>query len=152
MLDVKGFLDSPLHAIHETCKSSQLIIVNVFKDKMSSYLRFWYKLNTRGIVKSCVLCFLRDYYGDSPDVVFPSFLFISYRLPWCFRMFPLVFLRFPRVFLLFPIGASPFPILDFAETYKKQLGKVKYYLLFIIIYYLLFLYLFSGKKLIYSKI
>ena len=40
MLDVKGFLDSPLHAIHETCKSSQLIIVNVFKDKMSSYLRF----------------------------------------------------------------------------------------------------------------
>ena len=107
MLNVKGFLDSPMHAIHETCKSSQLIIVNVFKNKISRFLRFWYKLNTRGIVKTCVLCFLRDYYGDSPNVVFPSFLTISYRFPWCYRMFPLVFLRFPRVFLLFPIGASP---------------------------------------------
>ena len=135
MLDVKGFLDSPLHAIHETCKSSQLIIVNVFKDKMSSYLRFWYKLNTRGIVKSCVLCFLRDYYGDSPDVVFPSFLFISYRLPWCFRMFPLVFLRFPRVFLLFPIGASPVSYFRFCGNLRKAVRKSK--VLFIIYHYLL---------------
>ena len=135
MLDVKGFLDSPLHAIHETCKSSQLIIVNVFKDKMSSYLRFWYKLNTRGIVKSCVLCFLRDYYGDSPDVVFPSFLFISYRLPWCFRMFPLVFLRFPRVFLLFPIGASPVSYFRFCGNLQKAVRKSK--VLFIIYHYLL---------------
>ena len=135
MLDVKGFLDSPLHAIHETCKSSQLIIVNVFKDKMSSCLRFWYKLNTRGIVKSCVLCFLRDYYGDSPDVVFPSFLFISYRLPWCFRMFPLVFLRFPRVFLLFPIGASPVSYFRFCKKLKKAVRKSK--VLFIIYHYLL---------------
>ena len=135
MLDVKGFLDSPLHAIHETCKSSQLIIVNVFKDKMSSYLRFQYKLNTRGIVKSCVLCFLRDYYGDSPDVVFPSFLFISYRLPWCFRMFPLVFLRFPRVFLLFPIGASPVSYFRFCGNLQKAVRKSK--VLFIIYHYLL---------------
>ena len=30
MLDVKGFLDSPLHAIHQACKSSKLIILNVF--------------------------------------------------------------------------------------------------------------------------
>ena len=135
MLDVKGFLDSPLHAIHETCKSSQLIIVNVFKGKMSSYLRFWYKLNTRGIVKSCVLCFLRDYYGDSPDVVFPSFLFISYRLPWCFRMFPLVFLRFPRVFLLFPIGASPVSYFRFCGNLQKAVRKSK--VLFIIYHYLL---------------
>ena len=135
MLDVKGFLDSPLHAIHETCKSSQLIIVNVFKDKMSSYLRFWYKLNTRGIVKSCVLCFLRDYYGDSPDVVFPSFLFISYRLPWCFRMFPLVLLRFPWVFLLFPIGASPVSYFRFCGNLQKAVRKSK--VLFIIYHYLL---------------
>ena len=135
MLDVKGFLDSPLHAIHETCKSSQLIIVNVFKDKMSSCLRFWYKLNTRGIVKSCVLCFLRDYYGDSPDVVFPRFLFISYRLPWCFRMFPLVFLRFPRVFLLFPIGASPVSYFRFCGNLQKAVRKSK--VLFIIYHYLL---------------
>ena len=135
MLDVKGFLDSPLHAIHETCKSSQLIIVNVFKDKMSSCLRFWYKLNTRGIVKSCVLCFLRDYYGDSPDVVFPSFLFISYRLPWCFRMFPLVFLRFPRVFLLFPIGAYPVSYFRFCGNLQKTVRKSK--VLFIIYHYLL---------------
>ena len=135
MLDVKGFLDSPLHAIHETCKSSQLIIVNVFKDKMSSYLRFWYKLNTRGIVKSCVLCFLRDYYGDSPDVVFPSFLFISYRLPWCFLMFPLVLLRFPWVFLLFPIGASPVSYFRFCGNLQKAVRKSK--VLFIIYHYLL---------------
>ena len=135
MLDVKGFLDSPLHAIHETCKSFQLIIVNVFKDKMSSYLRFWYKLNTRGIVKSCVLCFLRDYYGDSPDVVFPSFLFISYRLPWCFRMFPLVLLRFPWVFLLFPIGASPVSYFRFCGNLQKAVRKSK--VLFIIYHYLL---------------
>ena len=135
MLDVKGFLDSPLHAIHETCKSSQLIIVNVFKDKMSSYLRFWYKLNTRGIVKSCVLCFLRDYYGDSPDVVFPSFLFISYRLPWCFRMFPLVLLRFPWVFLLFPIGPSPVSYFRFCGNLQKAVRKSK--VLFIIYHYLL---------------
>ena len=135
MLDVKGFLDSPLHAIHETCKSSQLIIVNVFKDKMSSYLRFWYKLNTRGIVKSCVLCFLRDYYGDSPDVVFPSFLFISYRLPWCFCMFPLVLLRFPWVFLLFPIGASPVSYFRFCGNLQKAVRKSK--VLFIIYHYLL---------------
>ena len=135
MLDVKGFLDSPLHAIHETCKSSQLIIVNVFKDKMSSYLRFWYKLNTRGIVKSYVLCFLRDYYGDSPDVVFPSFLFISYRLPWCFRMFPLVLLRFPWVFLLFPIGASPVSYFRFCGNLQKAVRKSK--VLFIIYHYLL---------------
>ena len=135
MLDVKGFLDSPLHAIHETCKSSQLIIVNVFKDKMSSYLRFWYKLNTCGIVKSCVLCFLRDYYGDSPDVVFPSFLFISYRLPWCFRMFPLVLLRFPWVFLLFPIGASPVSYFRFCGNLQKAVRKSK--VLFIIYHYLL---------------
>ena len=135
MLDVKGFLDSPLHAIHETCKSSQLIIVNVFKDKMSSYLRFWYKLNTRGIVKSCVLCFLHDYYGDSPDVVFPSFLFISYRLPWCFRMFPLVLLRFPWVFLLFPIGASPVSYFRFCGNLQKAVRKSK--VLFIIYHYLL---------------
>ena len=135
MLDVKGFLDSPLHAIHETCKSSQLIIVNVFKDKMSSYLQFWYKLNTRGIVKSCVLCFLRDYYGDSSDVVFPSFLFISYRLPWCFRMFPLVLLRFPWVFLLFPIGASPVSYFRFCGNLQKAVRKSK--VLFIIYHYLL---------------
>ena len=135
MLDVKGFLDSPLHAIHETCKSSQLIIVNVFKDKMSSYLRFWYKLNTRGIVKSCVLCFLRDYYGDSPDVVFPSFLFISYRLPWCFRMFPLVLLRVPWVFLLCPIGASPVSYFRFCGNLQKAVRKSK--VLFIIYHYLL---------------
>ena len=47
-----------------------------------------------------------------PSVLcFSSFLTISYRFPWCFRMSPLVFLRFPRVFLLIP----PIPILDFAH-------------------------------------
>ena len=78
---------------------------------MSRFLQFWFKLNTREIVKTCQFRFLHDYYGDSLDVMFPQFLTISYRFPWCFCMFPLVFLRFCRVFLLFP----PFPILDFAK-------------------------------------
>ena len=47
-------------------------------------LQFWRKLNTRGILKTCPFCFLRDYYGDSLDVMFPQFL--NHFLP-----FPLVF-------------------------------------------------------------
>ena len=38
---------------------------------------------------------------------YPSFLAISYRSTWYFRMFPLVSLRFARVFLLFPLSVSP---------------------------------------------
>ena len=106
MLDVKGFLDSPLDAIHQTCKSSQLTILNVFKFKMR-FLQFWCKLKTRRIVKTCLFRFLRDNCGDSLNVMFPSFLTISYRFSWCFRMLLLEFLRFPQVFLLFPLSVSP---------------------------------------------
>ena len=76
-VDVKRFLDSPLHAINETYKSSKLIISNVFKYEMARFLQFWCKLNTRRIVKTCPLRFLRDYYGGSLDVMFSSFLTIS---------------------------------------------------------------------------
>ena len=38
---------------------------------------------------------------------FLGFLTVSYRFPWCFRMFPPMFLRFPSVFLLFPRSVSP---------------------------------------------
>ena len=76
---------------------------------MWRFLQFCWKLNTRKIVKTCWFRFLRDYYGDSLDVIFPQFPnhFLPYRFPWCFRMFPLVFLQFRRMFLLFPLSVSP---------------------------------------------
>ena len=40
---------------------------------MSRFSQFWCKLNTRGIVKTSPFCFLRDYFGDSLDVMFPQF-------------------------------------------------------------------------------
>ena len=51
---------------------------------MARFLQFWCKLNTRGIVKICPLCFLRDYYGDSLNVMFSQF-------PNHFLAFPMVF-------------------------------------------------------------
>ena len=69
MWDLKGFLDSPLHAIDQFCKSSQSLILNVCKYQISRFLQFWCKLNTRGTVKT----FLRDYYCDSLNVLFPQF-------------------------------------------------------------------------------
>ena len=104
---MKGFLESPLHAIHQTCKSSQLIILNVFKYKLSRFLQFWYKLNTYRIVKTCPFHFLRDHYGDSLEIMFLQFSNDFLRFPWCFSMSPLVLLRFPRVFLLFLLNVSP---------------------------------------------
>ena len=107
MLDMKEFLDSTLHAIHQTCKRSQLIILNLFKYKMSRFLQFWCKLNTSRIVKTCPFRFLRDYNSVIPSMLcFLSFLIISYRFPWCFRIFPLVCLRFLRVFLQLPLSVS----------------------------------------------
>ena len=73
MLVVKGFLDSPLYAIHQTCKSSQSITLNVFQDKIPRILKFWCKLNTRRIIETCPFRFLRDYYGDSIHAMFPQF-------------------------------------------------------------------------------
>ena len=43
--------------------------------KTLRFLRFWFKLNTHRIVKTCPFCFLRDSYGDSLDVMFPQFPF-----------------------------------------------------------------------------
>ena len=53
---------------------------------MSRFLQFWFKLNTREIAKTCQFRFLRDYYGDSLDVMFPQF-------PNHFLPFPMVFLH-----------------------------------------------------------
>ena len=39
-LDVKGFLDAPLHTIYHICKSSQLTILNGFQYKMSRFIQF----------------------------------------------------------------------------------------------------------------
>ena len=86
MLDVKRFLDSPLHAIRQTCTSSQLIILNVFSYKMLRFLQFLDKINTRRIAKTFPFRFLGDYYGDSLDVLFPQF-------PINFLPFLIVFLH-----------------------------------------------------------
>ena len=51
---------------------------------MSRFLQFWCKSNTRGIVKNSPFRFLRDYYGDSLDVMFPQF-------PNHFLPFPMMF-------------------------------------------------------------
>ena len=45
---------------------------------MSRILQFWCNLNTRKIVKTCRFCFLRDYYGDSLDVMIRGHSFSKY--------------------------------------------------------------------------
>ena len=103
MLDVQGFLDSLLDAIHQTCKSFQLIILNVFQYKMSRILQFWCKLNTHRLVKICPFCFLRNYYGNSLDVMFLQFS--NHFLP-----FPMVFPRVsPSVSLISSGVSTVFP-------------------------------------------
>ena len=117
MLDVKGFLDPRLHAIHQSCKSSLLIILNVFKYKVSRSLQFWYKLNTHGIVKTCSFCFIRDYYGDSLDVMFPQFP--NHLLP-----FHMVFLHVSRsVSTISSVSPQCFPPFLFQILRIKRIQK-----------------------------
>ena len=52
---------------------------------MQRTLQFWCKLNTRRIVKACPFHFLRNYYGDSLDVMFSQFP--NHFLPFS-MMFP----------------------------------------------------------------
>ena len=54
----------------------------MFEYKMSRFLQFRCKLNTREIVKTCPFCFLCDYYGDSVDVMFSQFAnhFLSFPM------------------------------------------------------------------------
>ena len=99
MLDVKGFLDLPLHTIHQTYKSSQLIIFNEFKSRMSIFLQFWCKLNTCRIVKTCPFHFLHHYYGDSFNVMFLQFP--NHLLP-----FPVVFLHVSPSVSTISLGVS----------------------------------------------
>ena len=81
-------------------------------------LKYWWKLNTCRIVKTRPFRFLRDYYGDSLDVMFPQF-------PNHFLLFPMVFSHVsPRVFLLFPLSVSPvsyFRFCDFFFFFAEQL-------------------------------
>ena len=85
MLDVKRFLDSPLHLTHQTCKSSQLIFLNVFKHKMYRVLRLLCRLNTHTIFKTFSFRFLCDYYGDSVDVMLHQFPNHFLPLPTMFQ-------------------------------------------------------------------
>ena len=74
--------------------------------KCRDFLQFWYKLNTRRIVKTCPFRFLRDCYGDSLDVMFPQFPNNLLPFPMVFPRVFLVFPQFPSVFLLFPPSVS----------------------------------------------
>ena len=74
---------------------------------MSRILQFSCKLNTRRLVKSCPFRFLRDYSGNSLDVMFSQF-------PNHFLSFSMVFphvspsvSRFPWMFLLFSLSVFP---------------------------------------------
>ena len=85
---------------------------------MSRFLQIWCKLNTLEIVKTCPIRFLRDYYGNSLDVMFPQF-------PNHFLPFPMVFPHvspsvsiFPLVFLLFPLSVSPVSYFRFCDLIR----------------------------------
>ena len=67
--------------------------------KFLRILQFWCKLNTRRIIETCPLHFLRDYYDDPLDIMFHLFLLVS--------------LRFPRVFLLLLLSVSPISFFRF---------------------------------------
>ena len=63
---------------------------------MSGFLQFWGKLNTRGIVKTYPFHFLRDYYRDFLNVMFPKFPNHFLPLP---IVFPHVFPSLSTIFL-----------------------------------------------------
>ena len=66
---------------------------------MSRILQFLCKLNTRRLVKSCPFRFLRDYSGDSLDVMFSQF-------PNHFLPFPMVFPHVSPSFSTISSGVS----------------------------------------------
>ena len=111
MLDVKWFLNSPLHAIHRLVKIS-INNLRLLKHKISRFLQFWRELNTREI-KPVPFFFCVIITVISSMLHFLRFLIISFCFPWCFRIFPLVFLRFPWLFLWFSLSASPFSYFRF---------------------------------------
>ena len=79
-----------------------------FKYKIPRFLQLWCKLTTRRIVKTSSFRFLRDYYGESLDVMFPT---VSHGVSACF---PECFYDFLECFYCFSSVFPPFPNLDFA--------------------------------------
>ena len=63
------------------------------------FLQFWDKLNTRRIVKTCPFRFLRDYYGNFLDVIFPKF-------PNRYLPFPMVFPHVSPSVNMISVGVS----------------------------------------------
>ena len=131
MLDVKGYPDSLLYSIHQTCKSSQLIILDVFKYKMSRVLQFWCKLNTRGNAKTCLFHFLHDHFGDSLNAMFPWFP--NHILP-----FPMVFLHVsPSVSMissgLSTVSPQSFPCFLFQILHNspEEISQYELYICFV---------------------
>ena len=68
ILDVIEFLGSPLSAIHQTCKSSLLIILNVFDFAIKKTCNF-YIFCAREILKIYQFRLPRDYLGDSLNIM-----------------------------------------------------------------------------------
>ena len=66
---------------------------------MLRILQFWCKLNICRIVKTCPFSFLREYNGDSLDVMFPQF-------PNHFPLFPMVFLHVSPSVSTISLGVS----------------------------------------------
>ena len=94
-----------------------IIILNVLKYNMLRFLQFWCKLNTRRIVKTCRFRFLRDYYGNSLDIMFSQF-------PNHFIPFSMVFPHVSPSVSTISAGVStvsPFPTLDFAVFKSNQM-------------------------------
>ena len=80
------------------------------------FLQFWWKLNTRRIVKTCPFRFMCDCYGDSLDVIFLQFPnhFLPFPMVF-FPCFPWCSYDFLRCFYCFPSAFPQFPNLDFAN-------------------------------------
>ena len=77
-----------------------------------------------------------------PSVLcFPSFLTISYRFLWCFRMFSLASLQSLQVFLLFPLSVSP--VSDFGFCVKQH---QYYFSSFMVDFALVFLHLVGSHN------
>ena len=93
-------------------KFSQSIILNAFKYKMSRFLHFGGKLNTRGTVKTV----LRDYYCDTLNVMFPQFP--NHLIPFLmvFRHVTPSVSTFSSGVLQFPLSVSSVSYFRFCES------------------------------------
>ena len=94
------------------CKSCMEIIT------MKSYSINAYH---RGILPFCFGNLIPVIIMVLPSILcFPGFLTVSYRFPWCLRMFLPVFLRFPSIFSPFPCSVSLVSYFRFCDDIKQK--------------------------------